>query len=147
MNTPAGRFEQDPYGGDDPSAGQFEDDAEKDKLPTVSWIIPTSTDCEHPDYMPAAGADFVAGKVNALAANKDVWAKTLLIVNYDENDGLFDHVRPPTGKPSAFCRVKLNWPKKRSRSTPCPPSPARSRSSRAAPRSDPGGAPSQPVRP
>ena len=84
------------YGLSTSSPGQFEDDAEKDKLPTVSWIIPTSADCEHPDHLPAAGADFVAGKVNALAANKDVWAKTLLIVNYDENDGLFDHVRPPT---------------------------------------------------
>jgi phospholipase C len=84
------------YGLSTSSPGQFEDDAKKDKLATVSWIIPTSADCEHPDHMPAAGADFVAGKVSALAANKDVWAKTLLIVNYDENDGLFDHVRPPT---------------------------------------------------
>src|ERR1700733_15603004 len=53
------------YGLSTSSAGQFEDDAKKDKLPTVSWIIPTSTDCEHPDHLPAAGADFVAGKVNA----------------------------------------------------------------------------------
>jgi phospholipase C len=25
-----------------------------------------------------------------------VWAKTVFILNYDENDGLFDHVPPPT---------------------------------------------------
>jgi phospholipase C len=25
-----------------------------------------------------------------------VWAKTVFILNYDENDGLFDHVVPPT---------------------------------------------------
>ena len=84
------------YGVRTSSAGQFEDDAKNDKLPAVSWIIPTTADCEHPDHMPAAGADFVASKVNAIAANKDVWAKTLFILNYDENDGLFDHVRPPT---------------------------------------------------
>ncbi len=78
------------------SAGQFEYDATHDKLPTVSWIIPTSVESEHPDYLPAAGADFVARKIDAIAANPDVWAKTVFILNYDENDGLFDHVPPPT---------------------------------------------------
>ena len=77
-------------------AGQFEYDAINDNLPTVSWIIPTSYQSEHPDYMPAAGADYVASKVNAIAANPDVWAKTVFILIYDENDGFFDHVVPPT---------------------------------------------------
>jgi phospholipase C len=76
--------------------GQFEYDAINDQLPTVSWIIPTSYQSEHPDYMPAAGADYVASKVNAIAANPDVWAKTVFILIYDENDGFFDHVNPPT---------------------------------------------------
>ena len=89
------------YGVKTSSAGQFEHDARNDKLPAVSWIIPTTADCEHPEHMPAAGADFVASKVNAIAANKDVWAKTLFILNYDENDGLFDHVRPVTAPASA----------------------------------------------
>lgn len=77
-------------------AGQFEYDATHDKLPTVSWILPTSYQSEHPDYMPAAGADFVAAKLEAIAANPGVWAKTLFILVYDENDGFFDHVNPPT---------------------------------------------------
>jgi phospholipase C len=75
--------------------GQFEYDAIHDKLPAVSWIIPTSFQSEHPDYMPADGAAFVASKIDAIAANPDVWAKTVFILNYDENDGLFDHVPPP----------------------------------------------------
>jgi phospholipase C len=78
------------------SPGQFEFDAQHDRLPTVSWLVPTSYQSEHPDYIPAAGADFVASKINAIAANPDVWAKTVFILNYDENDGLFDHVVPPT---------------------------------------------------
>jgi phospholipase C len=85
--------------------GQFEYDAANDRLPTVSWIIPTSTQSEHPDYMPAAGAAFVASKLDAIAANPDVWAKTVFILNYDENDGIFDHVVPPTppaGTPGEF---------------------------------------------
>jgi phospholipase C len=79
--------------------GQFEYDAMHDKLPAVSWIIPTSYQSEHPDFMPADGAAFVASKIDAIAANPDVWAKTAFILDYDENDGLFDHVAPPV--PSA----------------------------------------------
>jgi phospholipase C len=79
--------------------GQFEYDAMNDKLPAVSWIIPTSHQSEHPDFMPAAGAAFVASKIDAIAANPEVWAKTAFILNYDENDGIFDHVAPPVPAP------------------------------------------------
>jgi len=85
--------------------GQFEYDAKHDKLPTVSWIIPTGFQSEHPAFMPADGAAFVASKIDAIAANPDVWAKTVFILNYDENDGLFDHVPPPVapdGTPHEF---------------------------------------------
>jgi len=78
------------------SGGQFEYDAMNDRLPTVSWIVPASYQSEHPDYTPAAGADFVASKIDAIASNPDVWNSTVFILNYDENDGLFDHVVPPT---------------------------------------------------
>ncbi|HEY2443682.1 MAG TPA: alkaline phosphatase family protein [Streptosporangiaceae bacterium] len=81
------------------AAGQFEYDAAHDRLPAVSWIIPTSYQSEHPDYTPAAGADYVASKIDAIASNPDVWAKTVFILNYDENDGIFDHVPPPTAPP------------------------------------------------
>lgn len=76
-------------------AGSFEADARNDRLPTVSWIIPTSTASEHPDYRPADGAAYIAAKINAIAENPAVWAKTVFILCYDENDGIFDHVVPP----------------------------------------------------
>ncbi|MEU4875765.1 alkaline phosphatase family protein [Streptomyces sp. NPDC021608] len=85
--------------------GAFEDDARGDRLPTVSWIVPPGHQSEHPDFLPAAGAAFVAAKIEAIAANPAVWAKTAFILNYDENDGLFDHVPPPTppaGAPGEF---------------------------------------------
>ncbi|MFI5824401.1 alkaline phosphatase family protein [Streptomyces rishiriensis] len=85
--------------------GAFEDDARNDRLPTVSWIIPPGHQSEHPDFLPAAGAAFVASKIEAVAADPAVWAKTAFILNYDENDGLFDHVPPPTppaGAPGEF---------------------------------------------
>jgi phospholipase C len=87
--------------------GKFEHDAINDQLPAVSWIIPSSTQSEHPDFMPAAGAEFIASKLNAIAANPEVWAKTVFILDYDENDGIFDHVAPPVppaGTPKEFVK-------------------------------------------
>jgi phospholipase C len=89
-------------------AGQFEFDAMNDRLPAVSWIIPTSFQCEHPNFLPAAGADYIASKIDAIAANQSVWEKTVFVLIYDENDGLFDHVLPPTappGTPDEFITV------------------------------------------
>jgi phospholipase C len=95
-------------------AGQFEYDAINDRLPTVSYILPTSYQSEHPDFMPAAGADYVKSKVDAIAANPDVWAKTLFILVYDENDGYFDHVVPPTapaGTPGEYITASASTEK------------------------------------
>jgi phospholipase C len=78
---------------------QFEYDAAHDQLPTVSWIIPTSYQSEHPAFTPADGADYIASAVNAIAGNPSVWEKTVFVLIYDENDGLFDHVLPPTAPP------------------------------------------------
>jgi len=90
----------------DSSDGEFEYDVLHDRLPTVSWLCPSAEANEHPAASgPAAGAEFIAAKLEALAANPDVWAKTLFILNYDENDGLFDHVPPPVpaaGVPREF---------------------------------------------
>jgi phospholipase C len=79
--------------------GLFEYDALHDRLPAVSWLCPSVEASEHPDQMPAAGAQFIASKLDAIAANPDVWAKTAFILHYDENDGLFDHVAPPVPPP------------------------------------------------
>lgn len=66
------------------------------KLPQVSWIVATAEGSEHPGpSSPAQGADYTARVIEALTANPDVWAKTVLFVNFDENDGFFDHVPPP----------------------------------------------------
>ncbi len=87
--------------------GKFEYDAMNDNLPAVSWIITTGPQSEHPDFMPAAGAAFVASKIDAIAANPEVWAKTVFILDYDENDGIFDHVAPivpPPGTPGEYIK-------------------------------------------
>jgi phospholipase C len=85
---------------------QFEQDALNDRLPTVSWLFAPRTQNEHPAQgTPAAGAQFIASRIDAIAANPAVWAKTVFILVYDENDGLFDHVPPPippAGTPDEF---------------------------------------------
>jgi phospholipase C len=71
----------------------------------VSWLVAPTAQSEHPDFFPAAGAEYIAQKLDAIASNPAVWAKTAFILCYDENDGLFDHVVPPTpkrGSPGEF---------------------------------------------
>ncbi len=71
------------------------------RLPQVSWVINNQFFSEHPVTSPSNGAYFLRGVLNALAADPDVLNSTLVILNYDENDGQFDHVPPPTPAPGA----------------------------------------------
>lgn len=74
----------------------FAQDVANDTLPQVSWIVAADYLSEHASYKPAYGEDLSARLLAALAANPAVWAKTVFILNYDENGGFFDHVPPPT---------------------------------------------------
>jgi len=73
----------------------FARDVTRDRLAQVSWIVAPYIVCEHPAAPPGYGESFVARLLEALAANPEVWAKTAFILNYDENDGFFDHIPPP----------------------------------------------------
>ncbi|MGR3874695.1 phosphocholine-specific phospholipase C [Streptomyces graminifolii] len=64
-------------------------------LPQVSWVVPNQAFSEHPYAPPGDGAHFVSLVYQALAADPDVFDSTVLFLNYDENDGYFDHVPPP----------------------------------------------------
>jgi phospholipase C len=54
---------------------------------------------EHPPAPPALGMALSHDIVATLASNPKVWSKTALFITYDENDGFFDHVAPPTPPP------------------------------------------------
>ncbi|WP_329243479.1 phospholipase C, phosphocholine-specific [Streptomyces sp. NBC_01478] len=64
-------------------------------LPQVSWVVPNQAFSEHPYAPPGDGAHFIGLVYQALAADPDVLDSTVLFLNYDENDGYFDHVPPP----------------------------------------------------
>jgi phospholipase C len=73
----------------------FARDVAAGSLPQVSWIVAPTIACEHPEAPPAIGQALVAKLLDVLAAHPETWAKTVFILNYDENDGFFDHVPPP----------------------------------------------------
>jgi len=88
----------------------FRDDVKNNRLPAVSWIIPSLLDCEHPALPPAFGAQGIVQVLDILTSNPAVWEKTALIISYDENGGFFDHVPPPTappGTPGEYVTVPL----------------------------------------
>ncbi|MDN3577771.1 phospholipase C, phosphocholine-specific [Chitinimonas viridis] len=70
----------------------FAADVRANRLPQVSWICAPTEYCEHPSHSPNAGEHFAARLLSALVDNPSVWAKTVLIITYDENDGFFDHM-------------------------------------------------------
>jgi phospholipase C len=66
-------------------------------LPAVSFVKPSGFDNEHPGY-----TDVIRGERHVLELIDDVrrgpnWHDTAIIVTYDENGGLWDHVAPPSG--------------------------------------------------
>ncbi|MFI8002636.1 phosphocholine-specific phospholipase C [Streptomyces sp. NPDC086010] len=77
-------------------ADAFAADVAAGTLPAVSYLVPSAVDSEHPSVSsPVHSATIVYKILDALGRHPDVWRHTAVIINYDENDGFFDHVPPP----------------------------------------------------
>ena len=64
--------------------------AERDKITRTK-----SGDDDHPSYSDSQLTEAMAARViNAVAANKEIWEHSAIIITYDELDGLYDHVPP-----------------------------------------------------
>ncbi len=72
---------------------QFRKDVEDKKLPLVSWLVAPEHFSDHPGS-PWYGAWYISEVLNILTKDPETWKKTIFIINYDENDGYFDHVLP-----------------------------------------------------
>ena len=91
--------------------GAFFADAAAGQLPNFSWIDPrflgendgTGND-DHPYADIRAGEDFLNRIYNAVTTSP-AWRNTVLVINYDEWGGFFDHVAPPTRPVSAIDRA------------------------------------------
>ena len=68
-------------------------------LPQVAYVVNNQFFSEHPVTAPSNGAYFLRAVLEALNADPEVFNSTLVVVNYDENDGQFDHVPPPVPAP------------------------------------------------
>lgn len=64
-------------------------------LPEVSYVVAPYGWSEHPAASPDYGAHFTNAVVQAIMSNDKTWRNTVLLLNFDENDGYFDHVVPP----------------------------------------------------
>lgn len=74
---------------------EFFRDARDGTLPEFSVIDPDfGLSDDHPPHDIRLGQAFVGTVVQAIADSPN-WAKTLLVVTYDEHGGFFDHVAPP----------------------------------------------------
>lgn len=107
--------------------GQFQDDLNSgDPFPQVVFIEPRYTDAPHvempcDDHAPSPvtpGQNFLKQVYSDLLTSWARWQKTLLIVNYDENGGFFDHVKPlpiptepPTGATYRFGPFQTTGPR------------------------------------
>jgi phospholipase C len=74
----------------------FRSDVKKGTLPQVSWISAPAGYTEHSDWPINYGAWYISKIFDILVSNPELFSKTVFIVNYDEADGSFDHIVPPS---------------------------------------------------
>jgi phospholipase C len=70
-------------------------DITQGKLPPVAFFKPGGEDNEHPGYASVLAGEFHTATLIALIQKSELWKDTAIIVTYDENGGLWDHVAPP----------------------------------------------------
>lgn len=69
---------------------------EKGSLPQVVFYKPSAQDNQHPGYASVKKADEKLGEIiEAIRSKPKLWEHSVIVVTYDENGGLWDHVAPP----------------------------------------------------
>jgi len=71
------------------------EDVRSGNLPQISYIAAPEAYSEHGNWPVNYGIWYAAKVLEILTSNPEVWSKTAFIINYDENDGFFDHLVPP----------------------------------------------------
>lgn len=84
---------------------KFRRDCAAGALPAVSWVVAPYGYSEHPAARPVDGQAYVQGVLDAVWGNSELRDSTVVLIDYDENDGFFDHIPPPVppvGTPDEF---------------------------------------------
>lgn len=66
-------------------------------LPQVAFYKPQGSLNEHPSYTDVLSGDTHMAELIARIKASPLWARSAIIVTYDENGGFWDHVPPPAG--------------------------------------------------
>jgi phospholipase C len=64
-------------------------------LPAVTFFKPIGAENEHPGYAEVLAGDAHTAAVIKKIQSSPIWKDSVIIVTYDENGGLWDHVAPP----------------------------------------------------
>jgi phospholipase C len=73
---------------------RFFTDAKQGTLPSVSWIVPSMQNSEHPPWPIWRGQAWVTRIVDAVMRSPD-WKSTAIFVVWDDWGGFYDHLQPP----------------------------------------------------
>jgi len=75
--------------------GNFLSQAKNGTLPSVSWVIPSGNDSEHPPNPVHMGQAYATALINAVMESPD-WDSTAIFLAWDDWGGFYDNVAPPT---------------------------------------------------
>ena len=67
----------------------------KGELPPVVFFKPSGEDNEHPGYSSILAGEYHTNLLIDLIKRSPLWKDSAIIITYDENGGLWDHVAPP----------------------------------------------------
>ena len=82
---------------------RFFETAHAGNLPSVSWIMPSYGDSEHPPDSIWNGQAWVTKVVNAVMSGpEDQWLHTAIFVTWDDWGGFYDHVPPIRIDPNGY---------------------------------------------
>ena len=75
---------------------QFIPDVAAGKLPSVSWLV-TLGGNEHPPISTCLGQNWAVQIINSIMNSQQYWVNepTLIVMNWDDFGGFYDHVPPP----------------------------------------------------
>jgi phospholipase C len=84
------------------TADNFMTAAKNGTLPSVSWVVPSNTNSEHPDALLSRGQAWTTTLINSVMSGPD-WDSSAIFLFWDDWGGFYDHSPPPTpdGLPSS----------------------------------------------
>ena len=77
------------------TADNFLTEAQNGTLPSVSWVVPSNTNSDHPDALVSRGQSWVTSLVNAVMDGPD-WNSSAIFLTWDDWGGFYDNEAPPT---------------------------------------------------